>query len=92
MKKEIKPKYYTQPDYLGGKRVLAKNVPDIYYSIYSRDEDPNHSDDLRVMEHENNMCLTYSKFKKHFNAFGTKKEANAALRIIRKAYKGVTND
>ena len=83
------PKYYTQPEWLGGKRVLAKNVPDNYYSIYSKEEDPNCEGDLMVMEHENNMCLTYAQFKKHFNSFGTKKEANAALRIIKKAYRGV---
>ena len=88
MRKEIKPKYYTQPGYLGGKRVLAKNVPDNYYSIYSKEEDPCGHEDLKVLEHENNMCLTYAQIRKHFNSFGTRKEANAALRVIKKAYRG----
>ena len=83
-----KPKYYTQPDFLGGKRVLAKNVPDKYYSVYCEDNDANCPSELKVMEHENNLCLTYAQFKKIFNQFGTRKEANAALRIIKKAYRG----
>lgn len=84
----MKPKYYTQPDYLGGKRVLAKNVPNTYYYIYSREADPCGHEDFKVLEYENNMCLTYAQIKKMFNYFGTRKEANVALRIIKKAYRG----
>ena len=84
----MREKYYTQPDYLGGKRVLAKNVPDKYYSIYAEDQDPCSSADLKVLEHENNPCLTFSQLRKMFNYFVTREEANAALRIIKKAYRG----
>lgn len=77
-----------QPDYLGGKRVLAKNVPDNYYSIYAEYQDPCSPADLKVLEHENNPCFTFSQIRKLFNHFGTRKEANAALRIIKKAYRG----
>ncbi len=89
MKKEMeKPKYYTQPEWLGGKRVLAKNVPDNYYSICCDIGAPENATDFEVLEHDNNMCITYSQFKKHFNSFGTRKEARAALKTIRKAYGG----
>lgn len=83
-----KPKYYTQPHFMGGKMVLAKNVPDSYYSIYCEEDNPCSSKYFKVLEHENSLCLTYAQLKKHFNAFGARKEASAALRIIKKAYRG----
>lgn len=80
-----KPKYYQQPDFMGGKKVLSKDVPDNFYTIYFPENVPNEPSDCEVMEHENSLCRTKKDLDSDFNTYSTKTKANQALVRVRKA-------
>lgn len=86
--KKTKVKYYTQPEYVGGKKVKASDVPENWHSVYFEDEHANDSSEVEILTHENSSCLTRKQIDKQFNAFRTKRDALKAAAQIRKVLRG----
>lgn len=84
-----KPKYYTQPDFMGGKKVLSKDVPDKFYSLYFDGEHANSPDEVEFLEHENISCLTKSEMDKKFNTFRTMTQARKAVIQVKKILRSI---
>ena len=87
MSKSKKPKTYKQPDFIGGKEVLAKDVPDNFYTVYFPENVPNEPSDCEVLEHENSFCRTKKDLDSDFNTYSTKTKANQALKRVQTALK-----
>jgi hypothetical protein len=80
-------KYYTQPDFMGGKKVLAKDVPNNYYSVYAEESLLGDVSELSVIKHDNDPCFTKKDIAKQFNSFPNKESARSALSAIKNILK-----
>jgi hypothetical protein len=78
-------RYYKQPEFMGGKKVFAKEVPSSFYSIFFINSNPSATFELEVMKHENSFNRTKEEINSMFNTYSTKERAKKALTRTKKA-------